>query len=171
MENEKLLIKRSKITTLFFIIISVLVIALAAKPAWNFVFELARYETWANSFSELPRFEKGAAIFLMFILFMVALGISYLLARTMFCILFIKHIDIYRQAQTEKNLNEHLAVTEDLINQDFHGCRVAIVQEWNDVDTNLQYNVNYFLKKFTEKIVIVDIKKQKNKVMIYFKMK
>lgn len=179
MENEKLLAKRVRITALIFVVIIAIVMTMAAKPVWNFLLQQHLYETGVNSYAELPPVEMGFFNWAMFLIIALTLGISYLLARAIFYILFINHIDIYQQAQIacrqkkiEKVLDEKFAFAENLIDQGFKGERVILISDGEDsIDIGIQYRINYFLKKFEEKIVIVDKKIDKNTVLISFKLK
>lgn len=172
MENEKLLTKRFWITTLIFLVVFLTVLITTAKTVWNFCIELIMYDNpRVESFSEFSYTEKIGPIILMVVFIVVVLGLSYFLAKAIFCILFINNIEAYEQAQREESLNNKLAATVSLINQGFTGNRVIIIQQWEGINTNLDYNVNYFLQKFEDKITIVDQKIDKDKVMISFKLK
>lgn len=70
-----------------------------------------------------------------------------------------------------KWLDNYFLNEKELIEAGFTGKRVVIIKKWIDIDTDLQFNINYFLKKFEDKVDIVDQKFKDHMVLITFKIK
>ncbi len=134
--------------------------------AWNGLASSA--EDWSSDFTpeDLPvmRLATGVLIILFF-------AISWIVSSLIMSAFKVDAWEKEERRESEKALNRRLKWITELVSQGFKGKRTAIIKEWGDVDTNLEYNINYFLKEFEDKIDIIDQKLNKHKALITFKLK
>lgn len=115
---------------------------------------------------------QGSSISALIILTLMAFFIATLITLIIGSILLtINHKRGQTLDAVSKWLDDYFLNEKELIEVGFTGKRVVIIKKWSDIDTDLQFNINYFLKKFEDKIDIVDQKFENHRVFITFKIK
>ncbi len=149
------------------IILTAILSFLIVPLAWNGL--ASGVEDWSSDISpeELPFMILVTTAVLLIVFF----SLSWFISSFIISALPVDAWEKEERIENEKALNSRLASTTHLVSQGFKGKRTAIIKEWDNVDTNLEFNINYFLKKFEDKINIVDQKIYKHKVLITFKIK